>query len=189
MRYEYDRPLLLLWSISARPLRLSRCTCTHVFLISLVNQTAQQALRMIYDVGSGLAERGRSVVAVGKDADILDFVRQEVFEPERVRLGMCPGLDGVAAQAVHGDYTSARSARSALRSTVAMLPRRHVQTVLSRCGVTLTRAYTRWSFPEVDARLKATLQDDTKARIDICGSGKDNSNRRWDGRKLRSGWK
>ncbi len=76
---------------------------------------------MIDDIGGGLAERSSGVVAESKDAGILDFVRQEVFEPERLRIGMCPGLDGVAAQAMHGDYTEVESTRSVLRSTVAML--------------------------------------------------------------------
>ena len=40
-----------------------------------------------------------------------------------------------------------------------VVPGRHVRTMLARCGVMLTRAYTRWWFPEVDARLRATLRD------------------------------
>jgi len=88
---------------------------------------------MVDDIGGGPAERGRRVVAKGQYAGILDLVRQEVFEPELVRPGMCPGCDGVAAEAVHSDYAGARSARSALGSTVAKLcqGRRHVQMTLS----------------------------------------------------------
>jgi hypothetical protein len=93
-------------------------------------------------------------------------VRQQVLQPELVRLGVCPGFDGVAAQAVHGDYAGARSARSALRSTAATLfqGRRHVQMTLAVCGVMLTRAYMRWAFPEVDARVRATSRDETIVR-------------------------
>lgn len=166
MRHEYDRPLLLLNLISARTRRLFPRAVTHILFVSFVDQTAQQALRMIDDVGGGPAERGRRVVSKGEYAGILDFVRQEVFEPELVRPGMCPGFDGVAAQAVHSYYARARSARSAPRSTTGTLGqgRRHMQMTLTVCGVMLTRAYMRWSFPEVDARVRATSRDETVVR-------------------------
>lgn len=109
--------------ISATTRDLFRHTFAHVFLVSFVNQTAQQALRMIDDIGYRPAERGRRIVTKDEYAGILNFVRQQVLEPELVRLWVCPGFDGVAAQAVHGDYTGTRSARLALRSTVATLCR------------------------------------------------------------------
>jgi hypothetical protein len=123
MRHEYDRSLLLLCLISVRTRHLSRHTFAHVFLVSFVNQTAQQALRMIDDIGCRPAERGRRVVAKGEYAGVLNLLRQQVLEPELVRLGVCPGFEGVTAQAVHSDYTGTRSARLALRSTVATLCR------------------------------------------------------------------
>lgn len=121
---------------------------------------------MIDDIGCRPAERGRRIVAEGEYAGVLNLVRQQVLEPELVRLGMCPGFDGVAAQAVHSYYAGARSARSAPRSTNGPLGqgRRHVQMTLAVCGVMLTRAYKRWSFPEVDARVRATSRDETVVR-------------------------
>jgi hypothetical protein len=121
VRHEYDWPLFLLWLTSARLLRLYRCAPTHAFLISLVDQTAQQTLCVVDDIGGGLAEGSRGIVAEGEDAGILDFVRQEVFEPECIRLGVCPGLNGIAAQAVHGDYAEGRSAALALKLTITTL--------------------------------------------------------------------
>ena len=52
---------------------------------------------MVDDIGSRVAEGSRGVIAEGEDAGIADFLRQEVFQPKRVRRGMCPSLDGVAA--------------------------------------------------------------------------------------------
>jgi hypothetical protein len=121
VRHEYDRPLFLLWLTSARLLRLYRCAPTHIFLISLVNQTAQQTLCVVDDIGGGLAEGSRGIVAEGKDAGILDLVRQEVFEPECIRLRVCPGVDGIAAQAVHGDYADGVSATLAPKLTITTL--------------------------------------------------------------------
>lgn len=81
---EYDRPLFLLWLISAGRRHLFRQYSTHIFLVSLVDQAAEQTLRVVDDIGGGLAERGRCIVAEGENAGILDSVRQEVFEPECV---------------------------------------------------------------------------------------------------------
>lgn len=121
MRHEYDWPLFLLWLTSARLLRLYRCAPTHIFLVSLVDETAQQTLCVVDDIGGGLAESSRGIVAEGEDAGILDLMRQEVFEPECIRIGVCPGCNGIAAQAVHGDYAEGRSAALALKLTIMTL--------------------------------------------------------------------
>lgn len=76
---------------------------------------------MVDDIGGGSAEGSRGIVAEGEDTGILDFVRQEVFEPECIRLGVCPGVDGIAGQAVHGDYAEGESATLALKLTITTL--------------------------------------------------------------------
>lgn len=76
---------------------------------------------MVDDIGGGLAEGSRSIVAEGEDAGILNFVRQEVFEPKCIRLGVGPGFNSIAAQAVHGDYAEGRSAALALKLTITTL--------------------------------------------------------------------
>jgi hypothetical protein len=51
--------------------------------------------------------RGR-IVAEGHDARIGDLLGKEVFQPELLRLRVCPGGDGVAAEAVDGHDTKGR---------------------------------------------------------------------------------
>jgi hypothetical protein len=48
-------------------------------------------------------------------------VRQEIFKPECIRLGVCPGLDGIAAQAVHGDDAEGGSETLAVKLTITTL--------------------------------------------------------------------
>ena len=51
--------------------------------------------------------RGR-VVAEGHDAGFGDLLRQKIFQPELLRLRVCPGDDGIAAEAVDGHNTKGR---------------------------------------------------------------------------------
>lgn len=70
--------------------------------LSLVYQTGQQALRVVDHLRRRLRERGHGVVAKGQDARIGDLLRQEVFQPERVRLRVGPGVDGITPETVDG---------------------------------------------------------------------------------------
>ena len=51
--------------------------------------------------------RGR-VVAEGHDARIGDLLGKEVLQPECLRFRVCPGVDGIATEAVHGHDTRVR---------------------------------------------------------------------------------
>lgn len=59
-----------------------------------------------------LSERGVGVVAKGHDAGIGDLQGQEIFQPECLRLRVCPGLDRVATESVHGHDTRGKAAVS-----------------------------------------------------------------------------
>ena len=48
------------------------------------------------------------IVAEGHDAGIGNLLREEVFQPKRLRFGVCPGGEGIAAEAVDGHNTVAR---------------------------------------------------------------------------------
>ena len=50
-----------------------------------------------------LGEGGRGIVTKGQDAGVGDLVWEEVFQPERVRLRVGPGIDSIAVKAVNRD--------------------------------------------------------------------------------------
>jgi hypothetical protein len=77
-------------------------------LLSLVHQAGQQAFGMINDLRRRLSKRGVGIVAEGHDASIGDLLGEEISQPERLRFGVCPGGEGVAAEAMHGYNTIAR---------------------------------------------------------------------------------
>lgn len=122
MRYKYDWPRLFLRLVLARLWYPHRRANTQICLLPFVNQTAQQTLCVVVDTGSGRPERSRSIVVECEDAGVVDLERQEVFQPECLRLGMCPGLDGVPAEAVYGNYAGVESTGS-----VFELERRYMQ--------------------------------------------------------------
>lgn len=57
---------------------------------------------MIDNVGGRLSKRRFGVVSEGHDAGIGDLLGKEVFQPELLRLGVCPGREGIAAETVDG---------------------------------------------------------------------------------------
>jgi hypothetical protein len=52
-----------------------------------------------------LTERGVGIVAKGHDAGIRDLEREEIFQPERLRFRVGPGVGRVAAESVDGHDT------------------------------------------------------------------------------------
>jgi hypothetical protein len=54
-----------------------------------------------------LSRHGVGVVAESHGTGIGDLLRQEIFQPERLRLEVCPGVDG-AAEAVDSHDTKVR---------------------------------------------------------------------------------
>ena len=90
----------LLHSVSRRIL--------YLWLLSLVHQAAEQTFGMIRHLCRRLSKRRVGVVAERHNASIGDLLGQEVFQPERLRFRMCPGLDPVTAQSVHGHDAKAR---------------------------------------------------------------------------------
>lgn len=78
-------------------------------LIPLIYQTAQQAFRMIDHARRRLSEGGGSIVAEGHDASIGNLLREEIFQPERFRFRVCPGVNRITAQSVHGHDTGVKS--------------------------------------------------------------------------------
>lgn len=71
-------------------------------LLSLIHQADQQAFGMIYDFCGRLSKGDVGIVAKGHDPGIRDLLREEISQPALLRLGVCPGVDGIAAEAMHG---------------------------------------------------------------------------------------
>jgi hypothetical protein len=88
-------------------------------LVPLVHQTRQQALRKIDHLRRRLGECGRRIVPKGQDTRIGNLLRQEVFQPERARLRVGLGVDGIAAKAMHRDDTVIARYRPAYPVVVA----------------------------------------------------------------------
>jgi hypothetical protein len=63
---------------------------------------------MIDDLRRRLSKRSVGIVAKGHDARIGDLVGEEVFQQERLRLRVCPGGEGVTAEAVDSHDTKLR---------------------------------------------------------------------------------
>jgi hypothetical protein len=55
-----------------------------------------------------LSKRGVGVVAEGHDAGIGDLPEQDISQPECLRLQVCPSLDRVAVESVHGHDTKGK---------------------------------------------------------------------------------
>ena len=70
---------------------------------------------MIYHLRRRLSKRGIGIVAEGHDASIRDLAREEIFQLERLRLRVCPGVGRVAAESVHG-HNAREKLRLAKRS-------------------------------------------------------------------------
>lgn len=60
---------------------------------------------MVHDLRRRLPKRDVGIVAEGHDARVRDFPGEEVSQPELVRLRVCPGRNGIAAEAVDGNNT------------------------------------------------------------------------------------
>ena len=72
-------------------------------LFSFVHQTAKQALSVIDHVRRRFSEGCGSVIAKGHDTSIGNLLGKEVFQPERVRFWVGPGVDGIASESMHSD--------------------------------------------------------------------------------------
>ena len=84
-------------------------------LLSFVYQADQQAFGVIHHLRRRLSKRGIGIVAEGHDTGIGDLERQKIFQPERLRLWVCPGVGRVAAESVHG-HNAREKLRLAKRS-------------------------------------------------------------------------
>lgn len=55
-----------------------------------------------------LSEGRVGIIAESHDTGVRDLLREEIFQPKGLRLRMCPGVDGIAAEAVDGHNTEGR---------------------------------------------------------------------------------
>src|ERR1700761_1666282 len=74
-------------------------------LLSLIHQADQQAFSMINDLRRRLSKRHVGIVAEGHDAGIGDLLGEEISQPELLRFRVCPGAEGIAAEAMDGHDT------------------------------------------------------------------------------------
>ena len=58
---------------------------------------------MIYDVCSCIAKRRSRIVSIGHNPDIRKVLQKEVFEPECLRLAICPSVRLVSVESMDGD--------------------------------------------------------------------------------------
>jgi hypothetical protein len=70
---------------------------------------------MIDNLRGRLSKRDVGVVAEGHYTSIGDLLGEEIFQPERLRLRVCPGGKGIAAEAVDGHDTNSKAAVSKTR--------------------------------------------------------------------------
>lgn len=78
---------------------------TDIVFLALVNQAAKQSLGMVYNVRSGISECRISIVSKCHNPSIRYVEWKEVFEPESIRLVVCPGVLPVSVQAMNRDNT------------------------------------------------------------------------------------
>jgi hypothetical protein len=79
---------------------LLHCVLRHVVylrLISFTYKASQRAFDMI-NLRRRPCKRGVGIVAKGRNANIRDLLRQEIFQSESLRLRVCPGDEGIAAE-------------------------------------------------------------------------------------------
>lgn len=87
-------------------------------LLSLIHQAGQQTFGMVHDLRGRLSKGGIGIVAEGHDASIGDLLREEVFQPERLGFGVCPGSKGIAAETMNGHDTVVEDVSESARATV-----------------------------------------------------------------------
>lgn len=76
--------------------------------VSFVHQTTEQAFGMIDHIRHRLSEGCGGIVAKRHDASVGNLLREEIFEPERVRFRVCPGCNQIAAESVNSHYARER---------------------------------------------------------------------------------
>lgn len=81
---------------------------THIIFLAFVNQAAKQTLSMVYNVCSGIPERGMGIVSECHDPSMRHVEWKEFFEPEGICLAACPGSLRVSAKAMDRNNTSRR---------------------------------------------------------------------------------
>jgi hypothetical protein len=63
---------------------------------------------MVHHLRRRLSKCGGRIVAEGHETSVGNLLGKEVFQPEGLRLWVCPGRNGIAAQAVDGHNTKGR---------------------------------------------------------------------------------
>ena len=81
------------------------CHIVYFGPISFIYQASHQAFGMINNLGCRLSERN---VGIGHDVRVGDLREENIFQPGLLGLRVCPGGDGVAAEAVDSPDTKMR---------------------------------------------------------------------------------
>lgn len=85
--------------------RMLRISSTDIVFLALVNQAAKQTLSMVYNDRSGISKCRISIVSKCHNPSIRYVEWKEVFEPESIRLVVCPGVLRVSVQVMNRDNT------------------------------------------------------------------------------------
>lgn len=142
---------------------------------------------MVNHLRRRLSESGSGVVTEGHNASIGDVFREEIFQPERLRLRVRPGVDGITAQAMQchdaggkpqlailteqGNIITSRVHRLTLQQVVSLHPEERTRRteswtggssfvrLLSRVGIQTLTAFESGSIVNVDYTTSRAIED------------------------------